>query len=167
MVQDSFLTQTAQQADIVLPAATWAEKTGSYTNAERRVQWQTKIINQQQDILPNWQVICSIAKKLGFKKQFSFSNPEAILMEINKIIPAYKGISRNRIKKIHGITQPCPAPKHSGTPILYTEGFTTPDGRGHFTPVSYDKKVEKPTAKHPLTTLPLAKQACLPPWFRK
>ena len=149
VVQDSFLTQTAQQANIVLPAASWAEKTGSYTNAERRVQWQTKIITQQQDILPNWQVICSIAKKLGFKKQFSFSNPEAILMEINKIIPAYKGVSRNRIKKIYGVTQPCPAPKHSGTPILYTEGFTTPDGRGHFIPVSYDKKVEKPTAKYP------------------
>ena len=81
-------------------------------------------------------------------------------MEINKIIPAYKGISRNRIKKIHGITQPCPTPKHSGTPILYTEGFTTPDGRGKFIPVSYEKKVEKPTAKYPFhltfgkTTMP-------------
>jgi formate dehydrogenase major subunit len=149
VVQDSFLTPTAKQADIILPAATWAEKTGSYTNAERRVQWQTKIITQQQDILSNWQVICTIAKKLGFKKQFSFSNPEAILMEINKIVPAYKGISRNRIKKIHGIIQPCPGSKHSGTPILYTEGFTTPDERGHFIPVSYDKKVEKPTAKFP------------------
>jgi formate dehydrogenase major subunit len=110
--------------------------------------------------LPNWQVICSIAKKLGFKTQFSFSTPEAILMEINKIIPSYKGISRNRIKKIYGITQPCPASKHAGTPILYTEGFSTSDGRGHFIPVSYEKKMEKPTAKYPFhltigkTTMP-------------
>jgi formate dehydrogenase major subunit len=149
VVQDCFLTETAQLADIILPAASWAEKTGTYTNAERRVQWQSKIINPQREILPNWQVICTIAKKLGFKKQFSFSNTEAILTEITKIIPAYGGISPNRIKKSHGIIHPCPTSKHPGTPILYTEGFTTPDGRGAFIPVSYEKKMEKPTARFP------------------
>ncbi|MDX1778151.1 MAG: molybdopterin-dependent oxidoreductase, partial [Thermodesulfobacteriota bacterium] len=161
VVQDCFMTETAQLADIILPAASWAEKTGTYTNAERRVQWQSKIINPQQEIIPNWQVICSIAKKLGFKKQFSFSNTEAILTEITKIIPAYSGISPNRVKKSHGITHPCPTSKHPGTPILYTEGFTTPDGRGTFIPVTYEKKMEKPTVKYPFhltfgkTTLPL------------
>ena len=160
VVQDCFLTETAQLADIILPAASWAEKTGTYTNAERRVQWQSKIINPQQEIMPNWQVICNIAKKLGFKKQFSFSNPEAILTEITKIIPAYGGISPNRIKKSHGIIYPCPTSKHPGTPILYTEEFKTSDGRGNFIPVTYEKKMEKPTAKYPFhltfgkTTIP-------------
>ena len=160
VVQDRFLTETAQHADIVLPAADWAEKTGTYTNAERRVQWQSKIINPQQDIIPGWQVISRIAKTLGFKKQFSYSNPEAILTEINKTVPAYRGISPSRMKKTHGIIHPCPTSKHPGTPILHTEGFATPDGRGKFIPTSYEKKVEKPTAKYPLhltfgkTTMP-------------
>jgi len=160
VVQDCFLTETAQVADIILPAVSWAEKTGTYTNAERRIQWQSKIINPQQEILPNWQVICSIAKKLGFKKQFSFTNTEAILTEITKIIPGYGGLSANRIKKSHGIIHPCPTSKHPGTPILYTEGFTTPDGLGTFIPVTYEKKTEKPTAKYPFhltfgkTTIP-------------
>jgi len=149
VVHDSFLTETAKQADLILPALTWAEKTGTYTTGERRVQWQPKIVSPQKNIMPGWQVICSIAKKLGFKNQFSFSNPEAILKEINRLIPDYGGLSPIRVKKIGGITYPCPTPKHPGTSILYAEQFNTPDGRGKFIPAIYEKKVEKPTQKYP------------------
>ena len=149
VVHDCFLTETAKQADIILPALTWAEKTGTYTTGERRVQWQPKIVSPQKNIIPGWQVICSIAKKLGFNNQFSFSNPEAILKEINRLIPDYAGLSPTRVKKIGGITYPCPTPKHLGTPILYAEQFNTPDGRGKFIPVVYEKKGEKPTQKYP------------------
>jgi formate dehydrogenase major subunit len=150
VVQDCFLTETAKHADIILPALSWAEKTGTYTTGERRVQWQSKIISPQENIIPGWQVICTIAKKLGFKNQFSFSNPEAILKEINRVIPDYAGLSPTRVKKIGGIAYPCPTPKHPGTPILYAEQFNTPDGRGKFIPVVYEKKAEKPTQKYPL-----------------
>ncbi|KPJ55863.1 MAG: hypothetical protein AMJ42_06085 [Deltaproteobacteria bacterium DG_8] len=149
LVQDLFLTETAKQADIVLPANCWAEKTGTYTNTERRVQWQPRVINPQKQIIPNWQVICRIAKKLGFKKQFSFRSPENILKEINKTIPAYTGISTSRVKRIDGLIWPCPTPKHSGTPILYTEHFNTTDKLGKFSPVLYKKKKEKPTKRYP------------------
>jgi len=161
VVQDCFLTETAKQADIILPALSWAEKIGTYTTGERRVQWQSKIVSPQKNIIPGWQVVCSIAKKLGFKNQFSFSAPEAILKEINKLIPDYAGLSSTRVKKIGGITYPCPTPKHPGTPILYTEQFNTPDERGKFIPVVYEKKAEKPTQKYPFR-LTLGKAAtCL------
>ena len=149
VVQDLFLTETAQQADIVLPAPSWAEKIGTYTNTERRVQWQSKIINAQKQIIPSWQVLCSVAKKMGFAKQFSYSNPEAILSEINKTVTAYAGITPTRVKKTDGIISPCPTTKHPGTPILYTEQFSTSDGRGRFTPAVYERKEEKPTKKYP------------------
>ena len=149
LVQDLFLTETAKQADIVLPAVSWAEKTGTYTNTERRVQLQSRIINPQKQTIPNWQVISSIAEKLGFGKQFSFSNTEDILKEINKAIPAYTGMSATRVKRTEGLIWPCPTPKHPGTPILYAEHFDTPDGLGKFIPVFYEKKVEKPTKKYP------------------
>jgi predicted molibdopterin-dependent oxidoreductase YjgC len=149
LVQDLFLTETAQQADIVLPVNCWAEKSGSYTNTERRVQWQSRIINPLNKIIPNWQVMCSVAKKLGLKKQFTFNNPEAILKEINKVIPAYTGISANRVSRTDGLIMPCPTPKHSGTPILYTEHFNTPDGLGKFNTAFYTKKLEKTTQRFP------------------
>jgi formate dehydrogenase major subunit len=149
VVQDCFLTETAKHADIILPALSWAEKTGTYTTGERRVQWQSRIVSPQEHIIPGWQVICSIAQKLGFKSQFSFSNPEAILKEISRLIPDYAGLSPTRVKKIGGLTYPCLTPKHPGTPILYAEQFNTPDGRGKFIPVVYEKKGEKPTQKYP------------------
>ncbi len=149
VVQDRFLTETAKQADLILPAPSWAEKAGSYTNTERRVQWQSRIINPLKQMLAAWQVICAVGKKMGFQKQFSFGSPEAILSEINKAVPAYAGITPSRVKKLDGIIAPCPATKHPGTPILYTEQFSTSDGRAHFMPPSHDRKEEKPTKKYP------------------
>jgi formate dehydrogenase major subunit len=149
VVQDRFLTETAKQADLILPAPCWAEKTGTYTNTERRVQWQSRIINPQKHMLAAWQVICAVGKKMGFQKQFSYGSPEAILSEINKAVPAYAGITPSRVKKIDGIMSPCPGTKHPGTPILYTEQFSTSDGRARFAPPVYDRKEEKPTKKYP------------------
>ncbi len=149
VVQDRFLTATAKQADLILPAPCWAEKTGTYTSTERRVQWQSRIISPQKQILAAWQVICAVGKKIGLQKQFSYGNPEAILSEINKAAPAYAGITPSRVKKMDGIISPCPAIKHPGTPILYTEQFSTPDGRAHFAAPAYDRKEEKPTKKYP------------------
>ena len=150
VVQDLFLTETAQRADIVLPAPSWAEKTGSYTNTERRVQWQSRTINPQKQVLAAWQAICAVGKKMGFPKQFSYGSPESILSEINKAVPAYAGITPARVKKIDGITSPCPGTKHQGTPILYVEQFSTQDGRGRFTAPVYDRKDEKPSKQFPL-----------------
>lgn len=148
VVQDLVLTPTARQAHLVLPAQGWAEKTGTYTNAERRVQWQSKVLTSPHQIVPSWQLLCSVARKLGFKKQFSFRSPEMILKEINKIIPTYTGISSHRVHHIDGLTWPCPTPKHPGTPILYTEHFATPDGLGKFTAI-LPKKRDKQTKKYP------------------
>ncbi len=149
VVQDMFLTDTAKQAAIVLPAPSWAEKTGTYTNTERRVQWQSRIIPPQKHTLAAWQVICAVGKKMGFQKQFSYGSPESILSEINKAASAYAGITPSRVKKIDGIISPCPAAKHPGTPVLYAEQFGTSDGRGRFTPPAYDRKEEKPSKKFP------------------
>ncbi len=164
VVQDRFLTETARLADIVLPAPSWAEKTGSYTNTERRVQWQSRIINPQKQVLAAWQAICAVGKKMGYPKQFSYGSPETILGEINKAVPAYAGITPGRVKKIGGITSPCPGATHPGTPILYVEQFSTPDGRGRFTAPVCDRKDEKPSKAFPLrlTCGPVHAQAPTP-----
>jgi formate dehydrogenase alpha subunit len=156
VVQDIFLTETAALADVVLPAAAWAEKSGSYTTTERRVQWSHKAIDPPGQAHPDWQILWDLASRLtsevsGFAP-WDHSSPEAVLSEINQSVPLYAGIAPERLAgSTEGILWPCPVPGHPGTPILHTEHFATVDGRARLEPVAYVAPAEEPGNAFPLT----------------
>lgn len=148
VVQDIFLTETARLADVVLPAATFAEKDGTFTNTERRVQRVRKVLEPIGGARPDWWIIAQIAKRLG-AEGFSFSHPAEIMAEIASLTPSYRGISYPRLEN-GGLQWPCPAPDHPGTPILHCERFATPDGRARFMPLEYKPPAELPDDEFPL-----------------
>ena len=152
VVQDIFLTETAKLAHVVLPAACWLEKEGSYTNAERRVQWSYQAIKPRGEAKADWEIICHLAQRMGFN--FTYFKPSDILREINTVIPSYGGITPERLMHtIGGLMWPCPSPEHPGTPILYTDAFKTSNGRGRITPVEYQPPVELTDDEYPLTLI--------------
>jgi len=149
VVQDMFLSETARLAHVVLPVASWAEKEGTVTGTERRVQWMRKAIEPLDGTRADWQIICEIANRLGFS--FQYAAPEDVLREINRVVPAYAGITPQRVKEqVGGIIWPCPSPQHPGTPILHVERFGTSDGLARFIPVEYKPPSETTSRAYPL-----------------
>ena len=148
VVQDIFMTETAELADVVLPSTTFAEKDGTFTNTERRVQRVRKAIEPVGAIKPDWWITCEIAKRLG-GKGFDYEGPKQIMDEINSVQPAYKGITYARLQK--GTLQwPCPAEDHPGTPFLHAEKFGTPSGKGKLIPLEYRASAEQTDGSYPL-----------------
>ena len=148
VVQDIFLTETAQLAHVVLPAASFAEKDGTFTNTERRVQRVRKVIEPVGGAKPDWWITCEIAKRLN-GKGFDFSSPLEVMQEISSLVPSYKGISYERLER-GGVQWPCPSEEHPGTQILHTERFATGNGKGKFMPLAYRKSAEEPDEQYPL-----------------
>jgi predicted molibdopterin-dependent oxidoreductase YjgC len=146
VAQDIFLSETAQLADVVLPGASFAEKDGTFTNTERRIQRVRKAIEPVGDAKPDWWITCQIAKKMGHSG-FDFTSPSKVMDEIASLTPSYGGISYKRLEK-GGLQWPCPTPKHPGTPILHTKQFTR--GKGRFIPLAYKPPMELPDKKYPL-----------------
>lgn len=149
VVQDIFMTETAEMADIVLPAATFAEKDGTITGVDRRVQRINKAIQSPGDAKPDWMIFCELAKIMGFEKQFSFDSPEQIFEEIRKCVPQYRGITYERLKSAKGIQWPCPTEDHPGTEVMFVDNFPTPDGLGHFQIAEYTPPLEVPDDSYP------------------
>jgi len=152
VVQDLFLTETAQMADVVLPAASFAEKDGTFTNTERRVQRVRKAIEPVGNSRPDWVIIRDLAKNMG-AQGFDFDDPEEIMEEIRSLTPQYGGITYGRIEGT-GLQWPCPDIEHPGTEYLYAEKFTTPSGRAKLSAVSYTPPAESTSHEYPfvLTT---------------
>lgn len=138
VVQDIFLTETAQKADVVLPAASWGEKDGTFLNTSRRLQLITKVVNPSTGLEPDWKVVCNIAQRLGLKG-FDYYKAEEIWEEVRKVNPAFfGGLTYDRIRKADGISWPCPDENHPGTPVLYEGGKSMlPDGKFKLVPVLY------------------------------
>lgn len=151
VVQDIFMTATAQLADVVLPGAVWAEKEGSYTNTERRVQWSHKAIEPPGEGRSDSEIICDVARSLGL--QFDYPDAASVLDEINRTVPQYAGILRERLEG-SSLVWPCPASDHPGTPILHCSGFNLADGRASIVPVPFSPAAEVASRDHPfiLTT---------------
>lgn len=156
VVQDIFLSETAQLADVVLPAACFAEKDGTFTNTERRVQRVRKAVDPAGQARADWQIVCQLAKRLqdaGPKMQdapysgWDYASPAEIMAEIAALTPIYGGISYERIEEV-GLQWPCPTPDHPGTPILHVGRFSR--GRGKFNPVEYQPSAEEPDEEYPL-----------------
>jgi formate dehydrogenase alpha subunit len=146
VVQDIFLSETARMADIVLPAVSFAEKDGTFTNTERRVQRVRKAIDPVGNSKPDWWITCQLGQRMG-KKGFDFDDPSKIMDEIASLTPSYGGISYQRLED-GGLQWPCPTPEHPGTPILHTEAFSR--GKGQFIPLEYKPPMELPDEDYPL-----------------
>jgi formate dehydrogenase alpha subunit len=149
VVQDIFLSETAQYADVVLPAASFAEKDGTFTNTERRVQLLTSVLQPPGESKPDWEIVCEISSRLGYP--MSYSGTPQIMDEMASVMPIYGGISHKRIKNF-GLQWPCPDKKHPGTPYLHKGMFTR--GKGLFNAVEFIPPAELPDEEYPyvLTT---------------
>ena len=144
VVQDIFLTETARLADVVLPAASFAEKTGTYTNTERRVQVAYKAVEPPGKARPDWEIICEISRLAGY--DMKYPSPEKILAEINTLTPSYAGITFERLSSSYGLQWPCPNPEHPGTAVLHKDKFTR--GLGIFLPCGFKPLAESPDEEY-------------------
>jgi len=146
VVQDIFLSETAELADVVLPGVSFAEKDGTFTNTDRRVQRVRKAVEPVGDSRPDWQITCQLGKKMG-NGGFDFAHPSQIMDEIALLTPSYGGISYRRLEE-GGLQWPCPTLEHPGTPILHTQQFSR--GKGRFIPLEYKPSMELPDKDYPL-----------------
>ena len=144
VVQDIFLTETAELADVVLPAACFAEKDGTFTNTSRRVQRVRKALTPPGEAREDSYIIAELSKRLGYEMRFD--SIEDVLAEAGKLWPALAGITYKRIAQ-KGIHWPCPTLDHPGTPYLFKGGF--PRGRAAFTTVKYRPSEELPDKDYP------------------
>jgi len=143
VVQDIFMTETAQYADVVLPAASSVEKDGTFINTERRVQRIRRALKPRGESKPDWQIIQDLANKFGLN--WNYSNSEEIWNEVRKLTPHYfGGMSYERLEK-GGLQWPCPTADHPGTPFLHKEKFSR--GIGQFSTVEYRPRAAEATDK--------------------
>ncbi len=168
VVQDIFLSETAALADVVLPAASFVEKDGTFTNTERRVQLVRRAIPAPGQALADWEIVAAVAQRLlalgahgylpadgasadrpqGLHSGWDYLSPADIMDEIAALTPSYGGIHHWRLEKA-GLQWPCPNDNHPGTPILHVGKFTR--GVGRFSGVEYLPPAELPDAEFPLT----------------
>lgn len=147
VVQEIFMSETAHYADVIFPAACYAEKDGTFTASERRVQRVRKAVDPPGDAKPDWQIICELAQAMG-APGFTFEDPEAIFDELCVATPSYRGMSYRRIDEHNGLQWPCPTSTHPGTKYLHRGVF--PRGRATFKPVDYEPPTETVDADYPM-----------------
>ena len=145
VVQDLFLTETGKLADVVLPAASFAEKDGTFSNTERRVSRVRQAIPPVGQAKPDSQIICEIAGRLGYPMKYA--GPEEIFEEIRRVTPSYAGISYQRLEA-GGLQWPCPNAEHPGTVYLHKDRFSR--GLGMFFAIDHRDPAEMPDAEYPL-----------------
>src|SRR5512145_1960834 len=167
VLQEIFPSETAVYADVLLPGVSFAEKTGTFTNTERRVQMVNKAIEPLGDSRPDWWITAEIAKRMIFllssdgdqkeRRKIDMSAPwakwdykdtSAIMSEVNALTPSYGGITHERLLNGKGLQWPCPAVDHPGTPILHTKQFAR--GKGKFMPIDHVPPAEKPDDDYPM-----------------
>ena len=156
VVQDLFLHETAQIADVVLPAASFAEKDGTFTNSERRVQRVRKAVEPVGESRADWEIVCELARRISemlgleVEDQFAYTHPSEIWDEMAGVIPMVGGISYERLDREGGIQWPCPTPDHPGTRYLYERDFPRGD-RAKFVAFEQGPQAEEmPSRRFPL-----------------
>jgi formate dehydrogenase alpha subunit len=145
VVQDIFLSETAKLADVVLPSASFAEKDGTFTNTERKVQRVRKAVDTPGTARQDWEIICELSSRMGHS--MTYTNGEAIMEEIARVTPSYSGITYPRLEK-EGIHWPCSSVEHPGTPRLHVGKFAR--GLGLFHALEYIPPAELPDSEYPL-----------------
>ncbi|NTW72890.1 MAG: formate dehydrogenase subunit alpha, partial [Eubacteriaceae bacterium] len=149
VVQDIFMTETAEYADVVLPAATYAEKDGTFTNTERRVQRVRKAVEPVGSSKPDWVILSELMNRLGYENHYDSASD--IMDEAASLTPSYGGINYSRIET-EGLQWPCPSTDHPGSKFLHGNQFTR--GKGLFKPAEYIESAETTDKDYPyiLTT---------------
>lgn len=151
--QDLFLNESTAYADVFLPATSWAEKDGTFTNTDRRVQRVRQAIAPRGQARPDWQILCDLAKRIEARlgrpgsAYWDYSHPSEVLAEMGRLVPEYAGVTYPRIEKV-GLQTPVWDESHPGTPDLFLEKF--PSGRGKFHPLEYRPNAESPDDDYPL-----------------
>ncbi|MFT4979619.1 MAG: putative molibdopterin-dependent oxidoreductase YjgC, partial [Myxococcota bacterium] len=146
IVQDIFLNETCRFADVVFPAACFAEKDGVFTNSDRRVQRVRRAVSPPGEARPDWVILCDLARAAGYPMPH-YADAGEIYAEMAALSPKFAGISHARIEGA-GIQWPCPTPDHPGTTFLHGDGPLS--GKGEFQPVSYRPSMELADAEYPL-----------------
>ena len=153
VVQDIFMHETAEVADVVLPATTFAEKDGTFTNSERRVQRVRAVVDPVGGSRPDWEIICDLGRRLsakrglGLEDEFDYRHPSEIWDEMAALTPIIAGISYERLDAEGGIQWPCPTPDHPGTRYLYENDF--PRGpRARFVPFEQGPAADEMPSEH-------------------
>jgi len=145
--QDIFLTETAEFADVILPATSFFEKDGTYTNSDRRVQVGQKALQPPGQARLDWELVCEIATRMGYPMHYD--SVEEVFAEFTSLAPSYAGLDYRNLKPT-GKLWPCPDPQTSdGTQLLFGDGFPTPSRRGKFVPVEYQPAAELPDDDYP------------------
>jgi predicted molibdopterin-dependent oxidoreductase YjgC len=154
VVQDLFMHETAEKAHVFLPAAAFAEKEGTFTNSERRVQRVRGAIEPRGMARPDWWITAELAKRVARRvgvsigRQFDYTGAAEIFDEMARLTPFLGGLSHARLDREGGLQWPCPTPDHPGTRYLYGESF--PRGRGRFIPArQIEEAAELPDAEYP------------------
>ena len=147
VVQDIFLTETAALADVVLPGCTFAEKDGTFTNTERRVQRIRKAIPCMGESKADFEILSDVMAALGYEN--SFHTAEEVFAEMAAVTPSYGGMSYARLEKLGSLQWPCPTADHPGTPILHVGKFSRGE-RALFKPAPYRPSAETPDAEYPM-----------------
>jgi formate dehydrogenase major subunit len=148
VVQDIFLTETAWQADVVLPASAHAEKTGTFTNTNREVQLARAAVPLPGEARQDWELIQEIARRIGL--DWSYSGPADVFAEMARIMPSLNNITWERLEREHAVTYPCSAPDQPGREIMFAEGFPTASGRGRIVPADLSPPDELPDQDYPM-----------------
>jgi len=144
VVQDIFMSETAELADVVLPAATFAEKEGTLTNTERRVQLWRKAIEPPGEARPDWEIISDISSRMGY--EMKYDSTSQIMEEIASVTPSYGGMSYDRLQG-DGLQWPCLNKEHPGTKFLHKDKFTR--GLGLFHAIEFIPPFELPDDEYP------------------
>jgi formate dehydrogenase major subunit len=145
VVQDIFMTETAKMADVVLPSVCFAEKEGTFSNTERRVQRVRKAVSPPGEARDDWWITSQIGTRMGY--DMSYADSQAIFKELAGVTPSYAGITYDRIEGV-GLHWPCPTAEHPGTPILHTQQFTR--GKGLFHAIDWIPAKEQIDDEFPL-----------------
>ncbi len=148
VVQDIFLTETAELAHVVLPGVSFAEQDGTFTGTDRRVQRVRKAIEPIGESKADWEIVDELAQRMG-ATGFDFASPSEIMDEIASLTHIYGGVSYQRLEELGCLQWPVPAADHPGTPYLHKDKFSR--GLGHFTSVEFKEAEELPDEEYPLT----------------
>jgi formate dehydrogenase alpha subunit len=152
-VQDLFINESGAYADVILPAASWAEKDGTFTNTDRRVQRIRKALAPRGQSRADIEIISQLAKRIedrlgrSASAFWDYENAEEVLIEMGSVVPAYRGVRYERIDEV-GLQTPVPDEDHPGTPFLFEESF--PSGRAKFHLLEYVPSAEPPDHDYPL-----------------
>jgi predicted molibdopterin-dependent oxidoreductase YjgC len=152
--QDIFINETGEMADVILPATSFAEKDGTFTNTDRRVQRCRKAVEPVGDSRPDWAIISDLAQRVAARlgltlfTGFDYHHPREIWDEMRALTPDFWGIDYDRLEREGGVHWPCPDFDHPGTPFLFADTF--PSGRGKFYELEYGTESEQPDQQYPL-----------------